>query len=54
MVKTNKPCMFTISFKLCTLFQRLVQKLVEQRTLNMKVYYLISLDLKIKLYYLQE
>ena len=63
MVKTNKPCKFTISFELCTLFQKLAQKVVEKGSLNMKVYYIISLNdrltehpdnFKIKLYYFQE
>ena len=30
MVKTNKPCRFTIHFELCTLFQKLVQKDVKK------------------------
>ena len=54
---------FTISFKLCTLFQKLVQKVVKKGTSNMKVYYIIPLNyrltghpenFKIKLYYFQE
>ena len=31
MVKTNKPFIFTISFELGTLFQKLVQKVVEKK-----------------------
>ena len=63
MIKTNKPCRFTISFELCTLFQKLVQKVVKKRTSNMKVYYIIPLNnqstghpenFKIKLHYFQE
>ena len=62
MVKTNKPCIFTVSFKLCILFQKLVQKVVK-RTSKMKVYYIIPWNywftghpdyFKIKLYYFQE
>ena len=63
MIKTNKPCRFTISFELCTLLQKLVQKVVNQKTSNMTVYYIIPLNyqltghpenFKIKLYYFQE
>ena len=61
--KTNKPGRFTISFELCTLFQKLVQKVVGKRTPNMIVIYIIPLNyqltghpenFKIKLYYSQE
>ena len=31
----------TISLELCTLFQKLMQKVVTKRTSNMKVYYII-------------
>ena len=57
------PCRFIISFELCALFQKQVQKHVKKRTSNMKVYYIIPLNyqltghpeiLKIKLYYFQE
>ena len=50
----------TISFELCTLFQKLVQKVVKKRTTNMKVYCIIPLNylltghsqnFKMKLYY---
>ena len=34
----------TISLELCTLFQKLVQKLVIKRTSNMLVYYIIPLN----------
>ena len=53
----------TISFELCSLFKKLVQKVVKKRTLNMKVYCIIPLNyrltgdpenFKIKLYYFQE
>ena len=44
MVKTNKPCRFTISFELCTLFPKLVQKVVKKGTSNMKVYYIILVN----------
>ena len=63
MVKTNKPCRFTISFELSTLFQKLVQKVVEKETSNKKVYYIIPLNyrlaghpenFKIKLFYSRE
>ena len=62
MVKTSKTCIFTVSFELCTLFQKLVQKVVK-KTLNIKVYYIIPLkyrltghpeNFKMKLYYFQE
>ena len=43
-VKTNKPCIFTISFELLTLFQKLVQKAVKKRTTNIKVYHIIPLN----------
>ena len=61
--QNNKPCRFTSSFELCTLFQKLVQKAVKKRTLDMKLYYIIPLNyqltghpenFKIKLYYFQE
>ena len=61
--ETNKPCRFTISFELSTLFQKLVQKVVKKGISSMKVYYIIQLKyrltghpeiFKIKLYYLQE
>ena len=42
MVKTNKPCQFTVSFELCTPFKKLVQKDVKKRNLNMKVYILYN------------
>ena len=45
MVKTrNFTNRFSISFELCTLFQKLVQKVVNKRTSNMTVYYKIPLD----------
>ena len=49
--------------KLCTLFQKLVQRVVEKGSLNMKIYYIIPVsnrltehaeNFKIKLYYFQE
>ena len=63
MVKRNKPCRFEVSFELCTLFQKLLQKVVKKRTSNMKVYYIIPPNyqltghpenFKVKLYYFQE
>ena len=64
MVKTNNFInRFTISFELCTLFQKLVQKVVNKEPpSNMRVYYIILLNyqltnpenFKIKLYYFQE
>ena len=54
----SKACRFTISFALCTLFQKLVQKVAKKRTWN-----IIPLNdwltghpenFKIKLYYFQE
>ena len=63
MVKTNKPCIFTASFELWTLFQKLMQNVVKERTSNIKVYYIIPLNyrltghpenFKIKLYYFKE
>ena len=44
MVNTNKPCRYTISLELCTLFQEMVQKVVKKGTSNMKVYYIIPLN----------
>ena len=53
----------TISFELCTLFQKLLQKVVTKRTSDMKVYYTIPLNywltrhpenFKSKLCYFQE
>ena len=53
----------TVSFKLRTLFQKLVQKVVKKETLNMKVYCMIPLNyrltghpenFKMKLYFFQE
>ena len=58
-----KPCSFTIYFELCTLFQKMVPKVVQKRTWNMKVYYINPLNyqltghpenFKIKLYHFQE
>ena len=64
MVKTNKPCRFlTISFELCTLFQKMVLKVAKNRNSNMKIYYINPLNyqlighlenFKIRLYYFQE
>ena len=34
MVKTNKPCTFAISFELCTLFQKLAQKVIKKKNLE--------------------
>ena len=50
---------YTISFELCTLFQKLVQRVVKKETSSMKVHYMIPLNyrmtgLKIKLNYFQE
>ena len=47
MVKTTKPFIFTISFKLCTLFLKLVLKVVKKRTSNIKVYYVIPLNYRL-------
>ena len=52
-----------LSFELCTLFQKLVQKAAKNKTSNMKVYHIIPKNyrltghpenFKMKLYYLQE
>ena len=42
--QTKKPCRFTISFELCTLFQKLVQKVIKKRTSGVNVYYIIPLN----------
>ena len=61
--KQTKPSRWPMSIKLCTLFQKLVQKVVAKVTSNMKVYYITPLtyrltghaeNLKIKLYYFHE
>ena len=45
--QTNRPCRFTISFELCTLFQKLVLKVVKKRTSNMKLYDIIPLNYRL-------
>ena len=61
--QNKQTCRFTSYFEFCTLFQKLVQKVVKKWSLNMKVYYTIPLNnrltghpenFKIKLYYFQE
>ena len=45
--QTNRPCIFTTSFELSALFQKVVQKASQKGTSNMKVYYIIPLKYRL-------